>query len=45
MNFDDIFMQKKYSIYDAYSQSKLANLLFTLELAKRLKGKKKKKKG
>jgi NAD(P)-dependent dehydrogenase (short-subunit alcohol dehydrogenase family) len=38
MNFDDLQAEKKYSGYHAYSQSKLANVLFTHELAKRLEG-------
>jgi len=38
MNFDDLQAEKKYSGYHAYSQSKLANVLFTYELAKRLEG-------
>ena len=39
MNFDDLNLEKSYSPASAYSQSKLANVLFTRELAKRLKGK------
>ncbi|KAL7735422.1 hypothetical protein ACLKA6_019539 [Drosophila palustris] len=38
MNFDDLNSEKSYSSIDAYSQSKLANVLFTRELAKRLEG-------
>ncbi len=38
MNFDDLQSKKRYSTFDAYSRSKLANLLFTRELAKRLSG-------
>jgi NAD(P)-dependent dehydrogenase (short-subunit alcohol dehydrogenase family) len=38
MNFDDLQAEKKYSGYHAYSQSKLANVLFTYQLAKRLDG-------
>ncbi len=38
MHFDDLFLQKNYSISAAYNQSKLANLLFTYHLAKKLKG-------
>lgn len=39
MDFDDPqFARKKYSTVGAYSQSKLANILFTRELAKRLQG-------
>lgn len=38
MNFDDLQAEKKYSGYHAYSQSKLANVLFTYQLAKRLEG-------
>ena len=36
MNFSDLHGQRKYSPFGAYSQSKLANLLFTLELQRRL---------
>lgn len=36
INFDDINLNKNYDKYDAYSQSKLANVLFTRELANRL---------
>ena len=36
MDFDDLQGEKKYSGYHAYSQSKLANVLFTHELAKHL---------
>jgi len=39
MNFDDLHGKKRYSKWGAYGQSKLANLLFTLELAKRLQSK------
>jgi NAD(P)-dependent dehydrogenase (short-subunit alcohol dehydrogenase family) len=38
MNFDDLNGVKSYSGLRAYQQSKLANLLFTYELARRLKG-------
>jgi NAD(P)-dependent dehydrogenase (short-subunit alcohol dehydrogenase family) len=38
IDFDDLEGEKKYSGYHAYSQSKLANVLFTYELAKRLDG-------
>ena len=37
MNFDDINMENNYSSMKAYGQSKLANLLFTFELQRRLK--------
>ncbi|TYQ18090.1 UNVERIFIED_CONTAM: NAD(P)-dependent dehydrogenase (short-subunit alcohol dehydrogenase family) [Acetivibrio alkalicellulosi] len=35
--FDDINLKNNYSFWRAYSQSKLANVLFTYELAERLK--------
>jgi NAD(P)-dependent dehydrogenase (short-subunit alcohol dehydrogenase family) len=38
MDFDDLQGEKKYSGYHAYSQSKLANVLFTYQLAKLLEG-------
>lgn len=38
INFSDLNSQKSYDKAFCYSQSKLANLLFTLELAKRLEG-------
>lgn len=38
MNWDDINWTKSYSRIYAYAQSKLANILFTKELAKRLRG-------
>ncbi|RWS00778.1 dehydrogenase-like protein, partial [Dinothrombium tinctorium] len=38
INFDDINSDKSYSESKAYNQSKLANVLFTRELAKKLKG-------
>ncbi|XP_063242453.1 retinol dehydrogenase 12-like [Bacillus rossius redtenbacheri] len=38
INFDDLNSEKSYSATFAYGQSKLANILFTKELAKRLKG-------
>lgn len=37
INRDDLNSEKSYNKYKAYSQSKLANVLFTEELAKRLK--------
>lgn len=36
--FDDLMMEKKYSDFFAYNQSKLANIMFTYELARRLDG-------
>lgn len=38
IDFEDLQGEKKYSGYRAYSQSKLANVLFTYQLAKRLEG-------
>ncbi|NTV36216.1 MAG: SDR family oxidoreductase [Anaerolineaceae bacterium] len=38
LNFDDLQNEKKYSGWAAYSQSKLANVYFTYELARRLDG-------
>ena len=38
INFDDLQNQRRYSAWRAYGQSKLANLLFTYELARRLAG-------
>jgi len=38
INFDDIMMDKNYDATRAYCRSKLANILFTKELAKRLDG-------
>jgi NAD(P)-dependent dehydrogenase (short-subunit alcohol dehydrogenase family) len=38
INFNDINLEKKYSFWRAYAQSKLANILFTYELSDRLKG-------
>jgi retinol dehydrogenase-12 len=38
INFDDPQGERRYSGWRAYSQSKLANLLFTYELARRLQG-------
>ena len=38
MNWDDINNEKNYDTMKAYGQSKLCNILFTLELAKRLSG-------
>ena len=37
MNFNDLFHQKNYNGLKAYGQSKLANLLFTYELDRRIK--------
>ncbi|KAI5716867.1 hypothetical protein M8J76_013628 [Diaphorina citri] len=39
INFDDINSDKSYSALKVYQQSKLANVLFTKELAARLEGK------
>jgi NAD(P)-dependent dehydrogenase (short-subunit alcohol dehydrogenase family) len=36
INFDDLMSEKKYSAFGVYSMSKLANVLFTYELARRL---------
>jgi NAD(P)-dependent dehydrogenase (short-subunit alcohol dehydrogenase family) len=38
INFDDLQGQRSYSRVSAYSQSKLANLMFTYELQRRLSG-------
>ena len=39
IHFDDLMLRQNYSGWKAYGQSKLANLLFTFELAKRLANK------
>lgn len=39
IHFDDINLLKGFNVFKAYSQSKLANVLFTRELARRLAGK------
>lgn len=39
ISFDDLMGEKRYFGITAYAQSKLANILFTKELAKRLEGK------
>jgi NAD(P)-dependent dehydrogenase (short-subunit alcohol dehydrogenase family) len=36
MNFDDLMSERRYDRWVAYGQSKLANLLFTFELGRRL---------
>jgi len=38
MNFDDLNSEKRYRTFGAYGQSKLANILFSYELARRLAG-------
>jgi NAD(P)-dependent dehydrogenase (short-subunit alcohol dehydrogenase family) len=38
INFDDLQGETRYSAWRAYQQSKLANILFTCELARRLEG-------
>jgi retinol dehydrogenase 14 len=38
MNFDDLSGENRYSSWGAYCQSKLANILFTYELARKLAG-------
>jgi NAD(P)-dependent dehydrogenase (short-subunit alcohol dehydrogenase family) len=37
IHFDDLNWEKSYSKWDAYSQSKLSNLLFSIELHRRLR--------
>lgn len=39
IHFDDLHFQKSFTGYEAYSQSKLANILFTYELDRKLKDK------
>ena len=38
IDFDDLQSEKRYSAMNVYGQSKLANILFTRELARRLEG-------
>ncbi|MBW6467374.1 MAG: SDR family oxidoreductase [Brevefilum sp.] len=38
IRFDDIHFKQQYRVFSAYAQSKLANVLFTYELARRLEG-------
>jgi NAD(P)-dependent dehydrogenase (short-subunit alcohol dehydrogenase family) len=38
IDFDDLQSRKRYGMFRSYAQSKLANLLFTFELARRLVG-------
>jgi NAD(P)-dependent dehydrogenase (short-subunit alcohol dehydrogenase family) len=38
MHWDDLELRSEYRAFTAYSQSKLANILFTYELARRLEG-------
>jgi retinol dehydrogenase-14 len=38
INFDDIMFEKNWKPFKAYGQAKLANVLFTYELSRRLKG-------
>lgn len=38
IQFEDIQFKRKYRVFSAYAQSKLANVLFTYELARRLEG-------
>ena len=40
IKFDDLQFEQKYRGFAAYSQSKLANIMFTYELARRLEGSK-----
>ena len=39
IHFEDINLTKRFNVIKAYSQSKLANVLFTREIARRLKNK------
>lgn len=39
INFEDLNFEKRYDSAEAYEQSKLANVIFTRELARRLEGK------
>ena len=39
IHFDDLMLQRSYTPLKSYCQSKLANILFTKELARRLQGK------
>jgi NAD(P)-dependent dehydrogenase (short-subunit alcohol dehydrogenase family) len=38
INFDDLHLEKSYNPWKSYAQSKLANVLFTYELSRRLNG-------
>ena len=38
MNFDDLQAEQKYNFFGVYGKSKLANMLFSYELARRLEG-------
>jgi len=38
INFENLHLEKNFSSWRSYSNSKLANIIFTYELAKRLKG-------
>jgi len=38
INFDDLMLENKYSGFRAYSQAKLANIIFTRELDRRWEG-------
>jgi len=38
LNFSDLQSERRYRAFDAYSKSKLANVLFTRELGRRLEG-------
>lgn len=39
INFDDLMSEKNYSMFPVYARSKLANVMFTVELQRRIEAK------